>query len=292
MLSLLDRLHKGETILADGALGTMLFPGGALESLCVEKINIMHPKHLEIIANDYLDAGAEIIQTNTFGATPVRLEQFNLSQHTKEINQNGVQTVRNVIKEKAYLSFTCGPTGISLDENKDENLKKIIENYHIQFESVKSEQIDLISIETMMFFEEAVVAYRAAREIFESTPISISLLFRKKNEIYQTYDNFLIDDVINKLQNLNVDIIGSNCGNSSKSMIDLAKTLCNSSELPVNIRPSAGIPKKIDNLLVYPENKKLFCSSIKEMINSGVQIVGGCCGTTPDYISLLKSSIL
>ncbi len=292
MISLLERLHKGETILADGALGTILFPEGISESLCVEKVNITHPKHLEIVANDYLSAGAEIIQTNTFGATPVRLEQFNLVQHTKEINQNGVHAVRNVIGDKAYLSFTCGPTGIFLSENKNENLEKIRDNYHVQFESVKSEQIDLISIETMIFFEEAVVAFQTAKEIFENTPVSISLLFRKKNEIYQTYDNFSIDDVINQLQNLNVDIIGSNCGDGSQLMIGIAKTLCHSSKLPVSIRPSAGIPQKTDNLLVYPENKELFCSSIKEIINAGVQIVGGCCGTTPDYISMVKSSII
>lgn len=292
MLPLLERLHKGETILADGALGTILFPDGLSDSICVEKINISHPKHLEMVARDYLTAGAEIIQTNTFGATPNRLEKFNLARHVKEINQNGVQAVRNVIGNKAYLSFSCGPTGISLLTNKNEYLAKIKENYQIQFESVKSEQIDLISIETMIFLEEALIACQVSQEIFKDIPVSISLLFHNKNSIYQTYDNFSINEVVNKLQNLNVDIIGSNCGTGSKEMIDLARILCLLSKTPVSIRPSAGLPKQTGDFLVYPENKEFFCASIKEILIAGVQIVGGCCGTSPAYISMLKSSII
>ncbi len=281
----MEKLLNNNTLLADGAMGTMIFSEGFGYNQCFEELNLSNSDLIKKISRAYLDAGADIIHTNTFGANPSRLKQFGFENKITEINQAAVAITNEICKNKRLVALSVGPTGLSSEPN---NSSEIERNYVCQFESVNNMNVDLISIETMTSLTEAKIALQSAKSILPSVPVSVSVCFRKINDEFWTFDQVSISEAIANLEANGADIIGSNCGNSSQEMIEIAKIIRSLTKLPISISPNTGNPKNNNDKQDYPLSFENFVQTVKQLITEKVNIVGGCCGTTPEFIAAVK----
>jgi len=291
MKSILQKLKTNEILIADGAMGTMLFARGLQPGKPPESVNLKTPEILEEIAQAYLDAGAKIIQTNTFGASPLKLSDYGLQDKTEEINRIAVERVRKVVEKKAYVSGSVGPSGKLLKPFGDTEPEDIYKSYERQMKVLINAGVDLICIETMTDLNEATLAIKAAKSISPEIPIMATMTFDETSRGFYTIMDVSIEDAVVGLQKAGADIIGSNCGNGIENMIKIAQEFKNFSKLPIIIQSNAGIPEMKEGKLIYSETPEFFGEKAKELINVGVSIIGGCCGTTPEYIKAIRKTV-
>ena len=291
MKNILKRIKSNKILVADGAMGTMLFARGLKPGEPPESINLKKPEILEEIAQAYLDAGAEIIQTNTFGASPLKLSDYGLQDKTEEINRIAVERVRKVVGDKAYVSGSVGPSGKLLKPFGDTEPEDIYKSYERQMKALINAGVDLICIETMTDLNEASLAIKAAKSISPEIPIMSTMTFDKTPRGFYTIMGVSIEDAVVGLQKAGADIIGSNCGNGIENMIKMAREFKKLTILPIIIQSNAGIPVMKEGKLIYSETPEFFAEKAKELIDAGVSIIGGCCGTTSEYIQAIRKTV-
>lgn len=289
MESLLERIRRGDVLIADGAMGTMLFQRGLKPGACPEEVNLSDPQVLVDIAADYLDAGAEIIQTNTFGGSPLKLERFSLEDRAEEINRRAVESVRKAIGDRAYISGSCGPSGRLIIPYGDTAPEQIYESAERQMRALADAGVDVICVETMTDITEAALNIRAAKAIAPDIPVMATMTFDRTPKGFYTIMGVTIENAADELTKAGADIIGSNCGHGSELMIKIAKEFTIRSARPLIIQSNAGLPEIIDGVPVYPESPEYMAENARELIEIGVSIIGGCCGTTPDHIRALRT---
>lgn len=290
MKKLLERLKEGEILVADGAMGTMLMDR-IKTGECPESINLTHPEILEEIASLYLTAGADIIQTNTFGASPLKLLLYSLEHKTEEINRNAVLAVSRVVRNHAYISASCGPSGRLLKPYGDTDPEDVYNSFERQIRVVIDAGADVICIETMTDLREATLAIKAAKTISPSTPVIATMTFDSTPTGFYTIMGVNIEKAAIGLETGGADIIGSNCGNGIENMIKIAWEFKKYSELPLIIQPNTGPPKLEGNTPVYQETPEFIAEKAKELVTIGVSIIGGCCGTTPEHIRAIRKMV-
>ena len=291
MKKFFEKLNQEKVLVSDGAMGSLLFEKGLNAGDCPERFNIERPEILAEIALAYLQAGANIIQTNTFGASPFKLSDYNLDDKTEEINQKAVETVKQAVDSKALVSGSVGPTGKMLLPYGDIEPTAMKANYKRQISTLIDSGVDLLCIETMTDLSEAVIAIQSAREISQDIPIIATMTFDIIPQGCVTIMGNGVAEVCAKLQETGADVIGSNCGNGTKNMITIAKEFLSNTELPIIIQSNAGIPIIVDDQVVYQETPKEFADFTKILLELGVSIIGGCCGTTPYHISAIRKSV-
>lgn len=291
MKPILERIKNGEILVADGAMGTMLFDKGLRPGDCPELLNLTKPEILEEIAQIYFKAGADIIQTNTFGGSPLKLSDYALEDKCEEINSEAVECVRKGIKGKAYISGSCGPSGKLLTPYGDTQPELLLRGFGRQLDVLAKAGVDIICIETMTDLHEATLAVRAAKNIDPDIPVLASMTFDKIPKGYFTIMGVSIEDAVKGLEDAGADVIGSNCGNGIDNMIDIAKQLKELSERPILIQSNAGIPENNNGEIVYPESPSYFEEKTFELIEAGVSIIGGCCGTTREHIQAIRKVV-
>jgi len=291
MQPLRTRLKQRGVLLADGAMGTMLFQRGLLPGDCPEKINLERPEILEEIAGLYLRAGAEIIQTNTFGGSPLKLEPYGLDRRAEEINARALHAVRNVVRDRVYVSGSCGPSGKILEPYGDTNPERLFESFMTQMHALITGGVDMICIETMTDLAEATLAIKAARSVSSDIPICATMTFDSTPRGFYTVMGTNIEQAVKGLTEAGADIIGSNCGNGIQNMIAIAGQFKRISTLPIIIQSNAGIPTVRNGILTYPESPEYMAEQSSELLKLGVSIIGGCCGTTPDHIAAMKNVV-
>ncbi len=291
MKNLLERIQNGEILMADGAIGTMLFDYGLKPGEPPEFFNITRPEVLEEIAGLYLDAGADIIQTNTFGASPLRLASYSLDNKTEKINRNAVQAVRRIVSDRAYVAASCGPSGKLLKPHGDTEPEEIYQSFIRQIEAIIDAGVDAISVETMTDLTEAKLAIKAAKTVSPSTPVTAAMTFDPTPKGFYTVMGVSVQDAAKELKEAGADIIGSNCGNGIENMIKIAEEFKQHTDLPLIIRSNAGLPKMQGDTPVWPETPEFMAEKAKKLIWLGVSIIGGCCGTTPEHIRAIRKMV-
>lgn len=291
MKPILERIKNGEILVADGAMGTMLFDRGLKSGDCPELLNLSNPQVPEEVAQLYFKAGADIIQTNTFGGSPPKLSDYGLESKCKDINTKAVECVRNAVGEHAYISGSCGPSGSLLKPYGDTEPEELKKAFEIQIEALTNAGVDIICIETMTDLHEAIIAVKAAKGNHPEIPVMVSMTFDKIPKGYYTIMGVSIEDAVKGLKDAGADIIGSNCGNGIDNMVEIAKQIKELSDKPILIQSNAGIPKNNDGELIYPESPSYFEEKTLELIEAGVSIIGGCCGTTPEHIKAIRKVV-
>jgi methionine synthase I (cobalamin-dependent) len=282
----LKRLHKG-VMLCDGAMGTLIHSRGVSFDHSYEELNISHPQLVMEIHRDYIKAGAEIIETNTFGANAVRLKEFGLEKKVREINLKGVKIAKEVGEmegKDVFVAGSLGPTGrpgILPDKISE---KEIMDIFQEQAESLLQGGVDLLILETFSDMTELSLAVSAVRNICQ-LPIIASMTF---NEDKKTIQGLSAEEAGYELNRLEVEIIGANCGNGPQNMPAIAKSLSQASSKLLSIQPSAGIPQNLDGNFIYPASPEFFTECLRDCVLAGANIIGGCCGTTPEYIRSLS----
>jgi 5-methyltetrahydrofolate--homocysteine methyltransferase len=288
MKNIIDKLKDKKVLVADGAMGSLLMQKGLKTGECPELLNLTNPDILAEIATEYLNAGADIIQTNSFGGSILKLNDFDLGDNSREINEDAARIVSEVLNGKAYVSGSVGPTGKMLEPFGDTTPGEMLDGFKIQVSGLISGGADLICIETMTDINEALLAIEASKLVDSSIPIMATMTFNKTGDEYFTMMGVSIEAAVEGLSNAGADILGSNCGNGIDKMIEIAKKYKSLTDKPIIIQSNAGLPEIKDGKLFYPETPQYFAERANEMFKIGISIVGGCCGTTPEYIKTIR----
>jgi len=291
MENLIQRLKRGKILVSDGGVGTMLMELGLKPGDAPESFNILHPEVVEKIAALYLEAGADIITTNTFGGSPLRLSFYSLEDKTEEINRNAVLSARKAIANRAYISASCGPSGRFLKPHGDIEPEQMYDSFQRQIKVLVASGVDIICVETMTDLREAELAIKAAKTVAVSTPVIATMTFDSTPRGFYTMMGVSIEKAASGLEKAGADVIGSNCGTGIEDMIGTAREFKKQSKLPLIMQPNAGIPTTQGGKPVYPETPEFMAEKAKELISIGVSIVGGCCGTTPEHIRAIREMV-
>jgi len=287
----LERLAAGEILCGDGAWGTQLMARGLAPGDCPENMNLAKPEVLAEVAGLYLDAGADLVTTNSFGGSPLNLASHGLDDRTEEINRLAVEVLKPVTEGRAYISASVGPTGKILEPYGDTAQEVVAEAFERQIGALIQAGADFVCIETMIDLREAELAVRAARSFSNDIPVIATMTFDATPRGFFTTMGTTVEQACTTLIEAGADIVGSNCGNGIDTMIEIAGEFTKYASVPVIIQSNAGLPENRGGELVYPEAPEYMAERVSQLLDLGVAIIGGCCGTTPDHIRAIRAAI-
>jgi methionine synthase / methylenetetrahydrofolate reductase(NADPH) len=298
-MSRLSSLFASRTVLCDGAMGTSLYGRGVFLNKCFDELNLTQPELVRSVHEEYLQAGAEIIETNTFGANRFRLHRFGLQDQTRAINQAGARLAREAVAQladkqagTAYVAGSVGPLGIHLEPLGKTALEEARGAFAEQIEGLiaggPGVGVDLLAIETMMAINETEQAISAARQVAPDVPL-IALV--TVDEDANCLDGTPAEVAAARLALAGADAIGVNCSTGPATVLTAIERMRGASDLPLAAMPNAGMPRNVDGRNIYLCSPEYMASFARKFVRSGVQFVGGCCGTTPNHIRAMKSAI-
>ena len=269
----------------------MIMQRGLKHGEATESVNLSNPGILAEIAGLYLEAGAEIITTNTFGGTGMKLQPYSLEDKADEINRKGVEIIRAAVGGKAFVSASVGPTGKLIAPYGKTTPDEVYMNFERQIRELLAGGADMICVETMTDLQEAVLAVKAARSLSVEIPIMATMTFDETPRGFYTIMGVSTQKAARGLEAAGANIVGSNCGNGIDKMILIARELKKHTSLPIAIQANAGLPTMRDGQTLYPEGPESMAEKAVELLDIGVQLIGGCCGTTPDHIRALRKVV-
>jgi 5-methyltetrahydrofolate--homocysteine methyltransferase len=291
MQPFLERVEAGPILIADGAMGSFLMERGLKPGEPPESFNLSRPDVLREVATLYLEAGAEVVQTNTFGGSALKLAAYGLDDDTETINRAAVLAVREAVGDRAYVSGSCGPSGRMLKPYGDAEPDVVRESFRRQIGALVEAGIDDLCIETMIDLAEAKLAVEAAREVSPDIPIMATMTFDATPRGFYTIMGNDIASAARELPEAGANLVGSNCGNGIEAMIEIARAFRSCTDGPLLIQPNAGLPEMVDGRVVYNETPEFMAEKALELAAIGVQVIGGCCGTTPEHTRALRKAL-
>lgn len=280
----LKKIKEG-IIIGDGAMGTLLQTCGLSGGYAPESWVLERPEIIKNIHQDYIGAGAGMVETNTFGANGIKLQSIGLEDKIVEINRNAVKLAREVAKDK-LVAGSVGPTGKLMKPHGDLAFLKAKEVFKEQINILVESGVDVIIIETMSDLQEIRAAVIAAKEI--EIPVIAQMTFTER---MVTLTGSTPEVVAIVLDSLGVDVIGVNCTPGSKETLPIIKKMASVTDRPLSVFPNAGLPQLNKGEIIYPETIKDFIKPVKKFLEYNVRLMGGCCGTTPDYIRSLTHEV-
>lgn len=288
---IIDRIKSGEILISDGAWGTLLYAKGLKTGECPELWNSTHPADVYDIAKNYIEAGSDMIETNSFGANRFRLEQYGLEQQVNELNIAAAEISRKAAGADHFVLGSIGPTGKILMMG-EVTAEEMYEAFREQAIALETGGVDAIIIETMTDLEEAILAVKAAKENTRCE-IFCTMTFDKTliNE-YRTIMGVSPAEMVKQVVAAGAGLVGANCGNGPVDMIGIVNEIRNlSHNIPIIIQANAGMPVYTDGKIIYTETPEAMASFTETLVNAGADIVGGCCGTTPEHIRKIAQVI-
>lgn len=281
-------LEKAEVIIFDGATGTELLKRGYPQDKPIEYANIINPELVLSIHRDYIGAGANCIETNTFGANEFNLKDWGYEDLIEKINKTGVRLAKEASGNSAYVFASIGPIGKPIGEGFEISRDKATDIYKRQVISIIEEKPDGLILETMTSIREVEILIDLIRNLSIHIPIIVQFSFSRDMSTALGED---IYTVLNFLRGINVDVIGLNCGNGPLQTLEALKIFSQNLNGPFSVQPNAGYPQIIQNRLIYTTGEDYFASFVKEYIRYGAKIIGGCCGTSPRHITYIREII-
>jgi 5-methyltetrahydrofolate--homocysteine methyltransferase len=281
---IINKIAEGRVLVSDGAWGTFLHQKGLKADECPESWNLKRPQDVREIANSYVEAGADIILTNSFGASPIKLEGYVLEAEAFELNRSAAELSKEAAGDRALVLGSIGPTG-KMVLMGEVSPPEVYAGFMEQARGLAAGGADGIVIETMTDPEEARLAIEAARKVTE-LDIACTFTFTKNQDgAYRTIMGTDVPAYLEMARSAGAAIIGANCGNGTAGMIEIVREIRElDPEIPVLVHANAGLPVYQDGKTVFPESAQEMASQIGELIKAGANIVGGCCGTTPEHI--------
>ncbi|HEX3438069.1 MAG TPA: bifunctional homocysteine S-methyltransferase/methylenetetrahydrofolate reductase [Pseudacidobacterium sp.] len=299
MTNRLQDIFKNRTVLFDGAMGTMLYARGVFINRCYDELNLSQPELVRSVHEEYLLSGAEIIETNTFGANSFRLTRYGLQDQVAAINKAGVLIARQAVEQlkdkqagAAWVAGSVGPLGIHLEPLGKTSLKEARTAFAEQIRALAAGGpgigADLIVIETMPALNEAEQALLAAREAAPDLPVIATVTV---DEEAHCLDGATPEVAATKLTVWGADAIGVNCSTGPATVLTAIECMSAVSDLPLVVMPNAGMPRAVDGRNIYLCSPEYMASFARKFLKAGVQFIGGCCGTTPNHIRAMKSAM-
>jgi methionine synthase I (cobalamin-dependent)/5,10-methylenetetrahydrofolate reductase len=284
----LERL-KQSPVLCDGAMGTLLYAKGIFINRSYDELNLSQPDLIRGIHHDYLQAGAEIIETNTFGANSVRLARHSVADKVRDINRAGVRLAREAAKSfDVWVAGSVGPLGTRIEPLGKTSYQEARDAFRQQIQALVESGVDLLILETFGYLEEIHQAMLAARDIHPSIPIVAQVTIDEDGNCLDGSDPQTFTP---KLAEWGADVIGCNCSVGPVAMLDAMERVRVLTSLPLSAQPNAGIPRSVDGRNIYLCSPEYMASYARKFVAAGVRLVGGCCGTTPDHIRVMKSAL-
>lgn len=287
---LLARIQSGETLVSDGATGTYLQLKGLEPGGSPEEFNVSRPEIVRTMAASYFDAGADMVLTNSFGGNKFMLAKYGLDDRLEELNRLAASLARSVAPPGRFVVGSVGPTGEFLAPLGEVGEEEMAESFARQARALEEGGADAIVIETMTAIEEATLAVRMVREHTRCIAMA-TMVFDKGPRGYFTMMGITPERAMKELVEAGAHVVGSNCGNGIELMIELAPRLRAATAAPLLIHSNAGIPKLVKTKVVYDETPDWMTPRFLRLRDLGVNIIGGCCGTTPEHIRALARAI-
>ncbi len=283
-----DQLDK-RALVADGAMGTMLYAQGVFINRCYDELNLSTPALVREIHEQYVHAGAEILETNTFGANRMRLAGYGLSDRVQEINLAGVRIARDAAQDKAFVAGSVGPLGVRIEPLGPTSYAEARAAFREQVAALVSAGVDLLILETFANLEELREAIFGAREAAGNDIVLVAQV---------TIDDFgnmpggsAPETFARRLDEWPADVIGCNCTAGPRATFETIEKMALYSRKPMSAMPNAGHPARVEGRSIYLCSPEYMAHYAKRFLQTGVRIVGGCCGTTPDHIRMVRAEV-
>ncbi|HEX4067711.1 MAG TPA: bifunctional homocysteine S-methyltransferase/methylenetetrahydrofolate reductase [Acidobacteriaceae bacterium] len=304
MTNRIEKLFGRRTILCDGAMGTALYARGVFINRCYDELNLSQPELVRGVHEEYLQAGAEIIETNTFGANALRLQRYGLQERVAEINRAGVRIARQAVQQlaekqagTAWVAGSVGPLGVHLEPLGKTSLEEARAAFAEQIRALTAGDgtaagdlpgVDLLILETMMALNEAEQAVLAAREVAPDVPVVVMMTV---DEEANCLDGSSPETAAARIASWGVDGLGCNCSVGPATVLTAIERMATATTLPLMAMPNAGMPRSVDGRNIYLCSPEYMASFARKFTKASVQFIGGCCGTTPQHIRAMKSAL-
>src|SRR5499427_4894541 len=280
---------KQSPVLCDGAMGTLLYAKGIFINRSYDELNLSQPELIRNIHHEYLHAGAEMIETNTFGANSFRLARHSMADKVHAINFAGARVAREAAKSfDGWVAGSVGPLGIRIEPLGKTSFEEARAAFRDQIAALIEGGVDLLILETFGYLEEIHQAMLAAREVHSSIPLIAQVTVDEDGNCLDgsTPETFTV-----RLEEWGADIIGCNCSVGPVDMLETMEQVRALTPLPLSAQPNAGIPRSVEGRNIYLCSPEYMASYARKFVAAGVRLVGGCCGTTPDHIRVMKSAL-
>jgi len=280
---------KRSPVLCDGAMGTLLYARGVFINRCYDELNLSQPDLIRAIHHDYLQAGAEIIETNTFGANAFRLARHSIADKVRDINRAGARLAREAAKSfDVWVAGSVGPLGTRIEPLGKTSFEEARQAFREQIAALAESGVDLLMFETFGYLEELHQAMLAAKDVGAKLPLIVQVTIDEDGNCLDGSDP---ETFTPRLEEWGADVIGCNCSVGPVAMLDAIERVRAATSLPLAAQPNAGIPRSVEGRNIYLCSPEYMASYARKFIAAGVRIVGGCCGTTPEHIRVMKSAL-
>jgi methionine synthase I (cobalamin-dependent)/5,10-methylenetetrahydrofolate reductase len=275
--------------LCDGAMGTLLYANGVFINRCYDELNLSQPDLIRGIHHSYLQAGAEIIETNTFGANAFRLARHSIADKVQDINRSGAKLAREAAKSfDVWVAGSVGPLGTRIEPLGKTSFEEARQAFRDQIAALAEGGVDLLMFETFGYLEELHQALLAAKDVGAKLPLVVQVTIDEDGNCLDGSDP---ETFAPRLEDWGADVIGCNCSVGPVAMLDAIERVRAVTSLPLSAQPNAGIPRSVEGRNIYLCSPEYMASYARKFVAAGARIVGGCCGTTPDHIRVMKSAL-
>jgi 5-methyltetrahydrofolate--homocysteine methyltransferase len=291
MKSILQQVNEGKILVSDGAWGTFLQKKGLKPGECPESWNIARSGDVFEIAKSYIDAGANMIETNSFGGSVFKLQAYGLGNNLYELNRAAAEISRKAAGPHKNVLGSIGPTGKMILMG-DVSFDELYEAFKVQAIALADGGADTLIVETMTDIEEAIAAVKACKENTNCEIICTMTFDKTSEKAYHTIMGVSPDQMLGEIVSAGASIIGANCGNGMKDMIEITEIIRTANHhIPILIHANAGLPIFRDGQTFFPESPEEMAAYVDQLIKAGANIIGGCCGTTPEHIRLIARAV-
>jgi methionine synthase I (cobalamin-dependent)/5,10-methylenetetrahydrofolate reductase len=280
-----DALHD-RVLLADGAMGTEIYRRGVFINRCYDELNISRPDLIEEIHRDYVAAGADLVTTNTYGATRIRLAQHGLEDRMADINRGGVRLARAAAGAEGFVGASMGPLPSLIRPAGPLSAASARAAYQEQAELLLDEGVDVVLLETFRQLGMLEEAIQAVRAVDATVPIVASFAFKPMRHYFVGPSP---EEVVRRIGTMGIDVLGTNCVNGPAVMLELIERMEAAAGIPLSAMPNAGQPEMVDGRSLYLASPEYMAEYARRFVQNGVRLVGGCCGTTPEMIKEMRS---
>ena len=280
---------KQSPVLCDGAMGTLLYAKGIFINRSYDELNLSQPELIRSVHHDYLQAGAEIIETNTFGGNSFRLAKHSLADKARDINLAGARLAHEAAKSfDVWVAGSVGPLGTRIEPLGKTSFEEAREAFRQQIAALVEGGVDLLILETFGYLEEIHQAMLAAHDVNVKLPLVAQVTIDEDGNCLDGSDPATF---VPKLMEWGADVIGCNCSVGPVAMLDVIERVRTLTSLPLSAQPNAGIPRSVDGRNIYLCSPEYMASYARKFVAAGARIVGGCCGTTPEHIRVMKAAL-